>query len=75
MSRVAATNKAFHEARIVFKSLASGLCPADLYERMRWDMAGACVPFRPTFDMIILLTIPILPFGPNSHKTKSCYHH
>ena len=50
MSRLAATNKAFNEARTVFKPLAKGPCPTDLYERIRWDMAGACVPFRPPFD-------------------------
>jgi hypothetical protein len=48
MSRVAATNATFNDARAVFKPLARGPCPTDLYERFRWDMAGACVLFRPT---------------------------
>ena len=50
MSRVAATIMAFNDARAVFKPLAKGPCPTDLYERMRWDMAGAYVPFQPAFD-------------------------
>ena len=50
MSRAAATIMAFNEARAVFKPLAKGPCLTDLYERMRWDMAGACVPVQPTVD-------------------------
>jgi hypothetical protein len=73
MSRVAATNKAFDEARTVFKPLAIGPCPTDLYERIRWDMAGAWVPFSAHIRLIV--TIPAPPFGPNSHKTQSCCHH
>jgi hypothetical protein len=50
MSRVAATNVAFNEARAFFKPIATGPCPTDPYERMCWDMAGMYVHFPSTVD-------------------------